>query len=161
MNLKDCKGLRILPHKIGMESLEILILSGCSKVKKIPEFAENMQRLQKLYLDGTAINFLPPSIEHLNGLTSLNLRHCKNLQFLPSFLHNLKSLTELSPPGIAEPETNLISLENKELLSVHGTEVMEKEGRMSLHKKEIETVPSQTKEGQMKSKLKKNVRDPI
>ena len=144
-----------------MESLEILILSGCSKVKKIPEFAENMQRLQKLYLDGTAINFLPPSIEHLNGLTSLNLRHCKNLQFLPSFLHNLKSLTELSPPGIAEPETNLISLENKELLSVHGTEVMEKEGRMSLHKKEIETVPSQTKEGQMKSKLKKNVGDPI
>ena len=34
LNLKGCKNLRNLPKKFAMESLEILIFSGCSKVKK-------------------------------------------------------------------------------------------------------------------------------
>ena len=79
VNLKGCKNLKSLPRKFEMESLEILILSGCSKVKKIPEFGEIMKRVRKLYLDSTAITKLPTSIEHLTGLTSLDLRDCKNL----------------------------------------------------------------------------------
>ena len=77
LNLKDCKCLRSLPNKFEMESLEILMLSGCSKVKKIPEFAENMQQFRELSLNGTAIKKLPSSITYLTGLTLLNLRDCK------------------------------------------------------------------------------------
>ncbi|PPR97253.1 hypothetical protein GOBAR_AA23407 [Gossypium barbadense] len=34
LNLKDCKSLKSLPIKIGMESLKKLILSGCSNLKR-------------------------------------------------------------------------------------------------------------------------------
>ena len=44
LNLKDCTSLVSLPSKLEMESLEIFTLSGCSKVKKIPDFAKNMER---------------------------------------------------------------------------------------------------------------------
>lgn len=64
LNLKYCVQLRSLPSKIETESLEILILSSCSNVEKIPDFAENMQQLQKFYLNGTAIKKLPSPIEH-------------------------------------------------------------------------------------------------
>ena len=79
LNLKDCKNLRSLPSKFEMEFLEILILSGCSNLKRIPEFGENMKNVSKLYLDGTAITKLPTSIENLTGLVSLNVKDCKNI----------------------------------------------------------------------------------
>jgi hypothetical protein len=40
VNLKGCKNLKSLPSKFEMESLEILILSGCSKVKKFQNLGE-------------------------------------------------------------------------------------------------------------------------
>ncbi|KAK4570785.1 hypothetical protein RGQ29_029579 [Quercus rubra] len=40
LNLKGCKNLKSLPRKLEMESLEILILFECSKVKSIPEFGK-------------------------------------------------------------------------------------------------------------------------
>ncbi|PRQ22492.1 putative leucine-rich repeat domain, L domain-containing protein [Rosa chinensis] len=79
LNLKDCESLESLPSKIEMESLETLILSNCSKVKKIPEFAGNMEHLSKLYLNETAIEKLPVSIGRLSSLASLNLSNCKIL----------------------------------------------------------------------------------
>ncbi|KAF3956676.1 hypothetical protein CMV_018218 [Castanea mollissima] len=97
-------------------------------------------------------------IMYWNNLRVIELSHSRNLVRTPDFT----GVTNLERINLeAEPETNLISLKNLELLSVHGTEVTEKEGGMSLRKKEIKTVLSQTKEGQMKSKLKKKVGDPI
>ena len=85
LNLKGCKNLRNLPKKFAMESLEILIFSGCSKVKKkIPKFGENMKRVSKLYLDSTGITNLPTSIGNLTSHASLSVRGCKNLMSLPS-----------------------------------------------------------------------------
>ena len=78
MDLKDCIRLRSLPSRIETESLEILILSGCSNVKVIPDFAENMQQLCELYLNGTAIKKLPSSIGNLRNLAMLDLRDCKH-----------------------------------------------------------------------------------
>ena len=92
LNLKDCKNLKTLPNKFEIKYLKILILSGCSKVRKIPEFEENMQCVLKLYLDGTAITKLPTSIGHLTGLALLNIRDCKSLTCLPSTIFNLKFL---------------------------------------------------------------------
>lgn len=106
LNLKDCIRLTRLPSKIETESLEILILSGCSKIKKISNFGENMQHLQKLYLNGTAIKELPSSISHLTGLNLLDLSGCKSLEVLNSkiggFLDTLVGLhcEPIVPPSI-------------------------------------------------------------
>jgi Leucine-rich repeat (LRR) protein len=123
LNLKGCKNLKSLPSKFGMESLEILILSSCSKVKKIPEFGGNMECVRKLYLDGTAITKLPASIENLTGLTSLNLRDCKNLVCLPSTIFNLKLLKDVDISGCSKFERlpeNLGNAESVEELDVSG-----------------------------------------
>ena len=177
LNLKDCKCLRSLPNKIEMESLEVLILSGCSKVKKISEFAESMQQLRELSLNGTAIKKLPSSIKHLTGLTLLNLRDCKNLVDLPSFVYSLRSLRELSLSGCSklvesqvheilhthEPEIELTSYKKVEFLSARGKEVGEtsNEKGLSILETEIETVPSQTEDGQRKSKMPMHVGEAI
>ena len=76
LDLENCKSLRSLPSKFEMESLEILILSGCSKIEKIPEFMGSTKRLSKLHLNGTAITKLPSSIEHLTNLEELSFRGC-------------------------------------------------------------------------------------
>ena len=96
LNLQGCVNVKTLSSKFEMESLEVLILSGCSKLKKIPEFGENMQRVLKLYLDGIAITKLPTSIGHLTSLVLLNVRDCKRLMCLPSSIFNLKLLKEVN-----------------------------------------------------------------
>ena len=102
LNLKGCKNLRRLPSKFEMESLEILILSNCSKVKTIPEFGMNMERVLELYLDGTAITKLPTSIGNLTSLTSLGLRDCKNLMSLSSTFFNMKMLEKVNLSGCSK-----------------------------------------------------------
>ena len=102
LNLKGCKNLKTLPRKFEMESLEILFLSDCSKVKRIPEFGENMKHVVELYLDGTAITKLPLSVGHLTGLASLILKDCKKLVSLPSTFFNIKSLKNLNLYGCSK-----------------------------------------------------------
>ncbi|TYK00496.1 TMV resistance protein N-like [Cucumis melo var. makuwa] len=79
LNLKDCINLTNLPSPINIKVLEVLILSGCSKVKKVPEFSGNTNRLLQLHLDGTSISNLPSSIASLSHLTILSLANCKKL----------------------------------------------------------------------------------
>ncbi|KAL4614179.1 hypothetical protein ACB092_07G035400 [Castanea dentata] len=57
-----------------MESLEILELYGCSKLRKIPEFKGIMRSLSlsELHLDKTTTEKLPSSIEFLTTLTLLS-----------------------------------------------------------------------------------------
>ena len=76
-----------------MESLEVCILLGCSRLKKFPEIVGNMSHLLELYLDKTTIKDLP--LEHLTGLIKLDLRECKNLSSLPNAICYLKSLKTL------------------------------------------------------------------
>ena len=71
LDLENCKSLSSLPGKFEMESLEVLILSGCSKIKRILEFMRNMEHLWKLHLDGIAITKLLLSVEHLTNLKEL------------------------------------------------------------------------------------------
>uniref|UniRef100_A0A7N2MH25 ADP-ribosyl cyclase/cyclic ADP-ribose hydrolase n=1 Tax=Quercus lobata TaxID=97700 RepID=A0A7N2MH25_QUELO len=120
LNLKGCKNLRSLPGKFEMESLEILILSKCSNLKRIPEFGETMKRVSKLYLDGTAITKLPTSIGNLIGLSSLDVRDCKNLMSLPSTFFNIKSLKDLNLFGCSKLLENLGNAESVKELDVNG-----------------------------------------
>ncbi|KAG2663174.1 hypothetical protein I3760_16G015400 [Carya illinoinensis] len=78
LNLKDCLSLASLPYEINLESLKTVILSGCSSLIKFPKIGENMKRLSELYLDKTAIEEVPLSIQNLTGLTLLNLSGCKD-----------------------------------------------------------------------------------
>ncbi|PRQ34068.1 putative TIR domain, winged helix-turn-helix DNA-binding domain-containing protein [Rosa chinensis] len=93
--LEQCKNVNSLPSKIEMDSLEVLNLAYCSKVK-IPEFGEGMKNLSILLAPGTATEELTSSIEHLVGLTRLNISDSKSLQSLPgTAIFKLKSLEEL------------------------------------------------------------------
>ncbi|KAG2663140.1 hypothetical protein I3760_16G013900 [Carya illinoinensis] len=99
LNLKDCKCLSSLPHEINLESLNVLILSGCSKFNKFPEIGQNMKHLSGVYLDGTAIEELPLSIRHLTGLTLLNLGECRKILIFPSVICRLPALKTLILSG--------------------------------------------------------------
>ncbi|MED6169566.1 hypothetical protein PIB30_022507 [Stylosanthes scabra] len=96
VSLADCKNLKKLPRKLEMESLQWLDLHGCTNVRKLPEFGEDMVHLEELDLRNIAIAELPPSLGHVTALRSLNLESCKNLLSLPKTFGNLKSLTKLN-----------------------------------------------------------------
>ncbi|KAL5781429.1 hypothetical protein ACOSP7_006458 [Xanthoceras sorbifolium] len=80
LNLKDCKSLRNLPTCIHLSSLGTLILSGCLELKTFPEVSCN---IKELFLDGTAIEELPSSMEQLSKLVTLNLENCSGLACIP------------------------------------------------------------------------------
>ena len=95
LNLEGCKKLKSFSSSIHMQSLKILTLSSCLKLKKFPEVQGNMEHLAELSLEGTAIKGLPSSIEYFTGLALLNLRECKSLESLPSSIFKLKSMKTL------------------------------------------------------------------
>nr|XP_011470661.1 PREDICTED: uncharacterized protein LOC105353315 [Fragaria vesca subsp. vesca] len=72
-NFRDCKSIKSLPSEVHMEFLEKFDVSGCSKLKMIPEFL-GKTKLSKLCLGGSAVEKLPSSSEHLNtSLMELDL----------------------------------------------------------------------------------------
>lgn len=126
LNLKDCRSLGHLPDDLRTESLEVLILSGCSNIKKIPVFWSPMEHLSELFLDKTAIEELPTSIECLTGLTSLNLRDCRNLDGLTSNICKLRSLKSLNLSGcskLGKLPQNLGKIDCLEELDACGTAI--------------------------------------
>ncbi|KAL0010730.1 hypothetical protein SO802_005838 [Lithocarpus litseifolius] len=126
LDLTNCKTLSSLPCKISWESLEIFILSGCSKLKKFPEIVENMSHLLELCLDGIAVEDLPLSMEQLTGLTTLDLTNCKNLSSFPGAICSLTSLKTLilsRCSKLHKMEENLGNLEGLEILDMSGTSI--------------------------------------
>jgi Leucine-rich repeat (LRR) protein len=119
LNLKDCENLLCLPRTIfNMKSLKDLNLSGCSKLEKLLENMGDVKDLEELNTF--------TSIEHLTGLTSLDLRDCKNLVCLPDTVFNMKSLKDLNLSGCSKldrlPE-NLGNAEGLEELDVGRTAI--------------------------------------
>ena len=128
LDLNNCKFLKSLPSKISWESLDIFILSGCSKLKKFPKIMRNMSRLLKLYLDGTTIEDLPLSMEQLTGLIKSDLTKCKSLSSLLGVICNLTSLKTLTLSGCLKLDTmprNLKNLKGLEKLDVSETAIRE------------------------------------
>ncbi|KDO39101.1 hypothetical protein CISIN_1g0137241mg, partial [Citrus sinensis] len=85
LNLRDCKSLKSLPAGIHLEFLKELDLSGCSKLKRLPDIS-SAANIEEMFLNGTAIEELPSSIECLYKLLHLDLEDCKSLKSLPSGL---------------------------------------------------------------------------
>ncbi|KAB2627207.1 protein suppressor of npr1-1 [Pyrus ussuriensis x Pyrus communis] len=69
------------------------------KGTEFPEISKVMEKLSKLYLQGTAMKELPRSINNLTGLVTLNLEYCRELEILPSSIVQLKSLQLLNLSG--------------------------------------------------------------
>ncbi|KAK9914149.1 hypothetical protein M0R45_037943 [Rubus argutus] len=103
LSLSGCKKLKSLQSRIHMKSLQTLRLSGCSNLEKFPEISEVMKELVELYLDMTAIQEVPSSINNLIGLAILKLRGCRKLKILPSSIH-MKSLQVLDLSGCSKLE---------------------------------------------------------
>ncbi|KAF2539171.1 hypothetical protein F2Q68_00022526 [Brassica cretica] len=76
LNMKDCSQLRSLPDMVHLESLQVLLLSGCSDLEEINGFPRN---LRKLYLGGIAIREVPQLPQ---SLEFLNAHYCKHLKLI-------------------------------------------------------------------------------
>ncbi|XP_031253510.1 disease resistance-like protein DSC1 [Pistacia vera] len=109
LNLRHCKSLDSLPTDIRLESVEKVIFSGCSNLKKFPQISWNMK---ELYLDETAIEKLPSSIENLSRLVILNLKDCSMLERVPSNICKLRSLEHLNLSGCSKLGGLLDNLRN-------------------------------------------------
>nr|GMD68761.1 TMV resistance protein N-like [Ipomoea batatas] len=80
INLSYCKHLASLPSSIcRLKGLKTLVLSGCSQFDKLPYELGQMDCLEVLYCDDTAIQKPPSSISLLKNLKTLSFRGCKPL----------------------------------------------------------------------------------
>ncbi|CAK7328817.1 unnamed protein product [Dovyalis caffra] len=103
LDLMDCKRLRDLPITISkVTSLERLSLSGCPAITKFPELPVS---IKVLFLDGTAIEEIPSSVEHLSELVELHLQNCKRFEILPGSIVKMKSLQKLNLSGCSRFRT--------------------------------------------------------
>ena len=98
LDMDTCKRLESLPHNISWNALEIFILSGCSRLKKLPEVVTNILYLEELSLDEITITPLPVSVKHSTSLIKLDLRDCKNLS---SLLNGCYSSMSLKIPNLS------------------------------------------------------------
>ncbi|KAJ9671298.1 hypothetical protein PVL29_027333 [Vitis rotundifolia] len=106
LNIQFCGSLDNVDSSIGfLTKLTLLNLSGCRKIRSLPNTIHRLVSLESLYLDGTAIQELPFSIQHLTLLVLLSIRNCKNLRSLSSSICKLKSLKYLYLSGCSNLKT--------------------------------------------------------
>ncbi|XP_054818468.1 TMV resistance protein N-like [Prosopis cineraria] len=123
VNLRDCKNLKAIPGKVEMDSLRTLILSGCSRVKRLPEFGENMKCLSMLELkDCKNVICLPSSLRNLKSLKNLNISGCSKMVSLPNNLEENKGIEELDVSGTAirEIPSCVVGLKHLRTLNANG-----------------------------------------
>ncbi|KAL6269142.1 hypothetical protein ACE6H2_026053 [Prunus campanulata] len=100
LELMECTDLNSLPSVVEMDSLEKFSLFGCSKVKNIRRFVEQLNdKLDSLSLHGILFveQQIRPSIEHLVGLKELNLQGCTKInKMVVSSLNRFTSLETLN-----------------------------------------------------------------
>ncbi|KAL8119216.1 hypothetical protein AgCh_016653 [Apium graveolens] len=71
LNCNNCKKLKFFPRDLELESLQTLILSGCSMLDSLPQDLEKSEALLELRADGTNIRQFPSSTKYLNNIREL------------------------------------------------------------------------------------------
>ncbi|KAL7615383.1 hypothetical protein Lser_V15G04931 [Lactuca serriola] len=96
LDLSGCHRLKSLPQSIcTLRSLKNLDLVNCA-IEELPEDLGHLESLEWLNLGGTRVEHLPNSICMLKNLKTLLLTSCKVLMNLPEDIGMLESLEELS-----------------------------------------------------------------
>ncbi|KAB2603583.1 TMV resistance protein N-like [Pyrus ussuriensis x Pyrus communis] len=147
LDLYGCEAIKCLPREVEMDSLKAFCLAGCSNVKKIPEFGEQMKNVSWISLRGTAIEKVPSSIEHVVGLIHLSLRNCKNLLNLPRAICNLKSLRYLDVRGCSKIDKLPGDMDHLETLILGATMTEPLVGMKNLEYLEFDGLDAKTREG--------------
>ncbi|CAN6808863.1 unnamed protein product [Brassica oleracea] len=101
LNLKDCSNLESIPSTVDLESLEVLNIYGCSKLMNFPEISPNVKQL---YMGGTMVQEIRPSIKNLVLLEILDLENSKHLVNIPTSICKLKHLETLNLSGCSSLE---------------------------------------------------------
>ncbi|XP_024017547.1 disease resistance-like protein DSC1 [Morus notabilis] len=97
LSIFDCRSLESLPPRIfELRFLHSLNLTGCTKLKNLPDISKPMESLTDLCIDKTAIEKLPSSFGNLIGLRTLRADFCKYLEFDPEIIFNMPKLADLS-----------------------------------------------------------------
>ena len=123
LSLSGCYRLKILPQKLEMSSLKVLFLRRCFRIKRLPDFEENMECLSVLNLmNCSKLLCLPNTISNLKSLRRLNLSGCTKVCRLPNNINENKALEDLdlSKTSIREVSSSLFQLENLKWLSFSG-----------------------------------------
>lgn len=91
LKMKGCTGLEVLPTlgDVNLSSLRILDLSGCSSLRTFPQISIS---IECLYLENTAIEEVPPWIEHFSRLIVLMMYCCKRLKYISPNIFSMTSL---------------------------------------------------------------------
>ncbi|KAJ8752654.1 hypothetical protein K2173_005543 [Erythroxylum novogranatense] len=89
LSMSGCKKLKRLPSNIcKLQALQRLDLRSCSSLRKFPEILEPMYNLREVELSLSAIEAMPSSIDNVKGLESLFLKNCLNLACFPESFGN-------------------------------------------------------------------------
>eukprot|EP01018_Ginkgo_biloba_P027462 Gb_00923 [translate_table: standard] len=84
------------------KKLQVLNLSGCTSLERLPDFSNCLTSLTTLDLDGCDnLQMIHESISHIQQLKNLNLRNCNALRRLPASIGAIKCLSFLNLEGCA------------------------------------------------------------
>ncbi|GLT31097.1 hypothetical protein SLA2020_058590 [Shorea laevis] len=111
-----------IPHGLSPKcpTLSTLILSNNHNLSEIPEsFFEGMLELKVLDLSETGIEALPNSISSLEKLSSMRLRRCYSLKYLPS----LAKLTALKKLDLNHSRIKVVPQGMEKLISLEYLDV--------------------------------------
>ncbi|KAF2612483.1 hypothetical protein F2Q70_00009666 [Brassica cretica] len=89
LDIRNCINLETLPTGINLQSLEYLVLSGCSRLRSFPNISRNIQYLK---LSFSAIEEVPWWVEKFSALKDLNMANCTNLRRISLNILKLKHL---------------------------------------------------------------------
>ncbi|GAY68183.1 hypothetical protein CUMW_262150 [Citrus unshiu] len=94
--LKECSSLESLPSSLcKFKSLTFLEIIDCQNFKRLPDELANLEALEKLTIDGTAIREVPESLGQLAILRWLKLTNCSELESISSSIFKLKYLESI------------------------------------------------------------------
>ncbi|GAU19030.1 hypothetical protein TSUD_193680 [Trifolium subterraneum] len=97
LDLSNCEALFSLPIDLfKLKFLRRLYLSGCLSLETFPEIEEDIESLAVLILDETSIKELPSSLHRLVNLEELSLYNCQSLETIPSSIGSLRKLSKLN-----------------------------------------------------------------
>ncbi|KAH9726912.1 ADP-ribosyl cyclase/cyclic ADP-ribose hydrolase [Citrus sinensis] len=125
LSFKGCKSLRSFPSNLHFVCPVTINFSYCVNLVEFPQISGKITRL---YLDQSAIEEVPSSIECLTDLEVLDLRGCKRLKRISTRFCKLRSLVDLFLFGCLNlerfPEI-LEKMEHLKRINLDGTAIPE------------------------------------